>query len=176
MEYRNLKYIVIDNKSFINFVKKHNFKINIDDTILLVSDCIILEIYGFHSEDTLYYDIYIENCKVYTNVNRLYDEEKFAKELLEIREHVRNQHQKSLLISSNLNELALLSALNAEQYFFIYTEIMDKLLNDFFSCNFDGYEQYFTDSFDISKKVLNRKLKELQFIDIDSIKNYTKIK
>lgn len=162
MTYRNLKYLVY-NDIFRNFVKKYNFKINISDTILLVSDCIILEIYGFNIEDIVYFDIYIENYKKYTNVGRLC-EGKPDKAILDILKIISNTHQEPIIKS---NEINLVVALKAEQWFFMYIEIMKVFFDDFLKCNFGGYEQYFTPTFHNKIQLFEEQFKFLILEDID---------
>lgn len=164
MTYRNLKYLLY-NDIFKNFVKKYNFKINIDDTILLVSDCIILEIYGFYVEDIIYFDIYTGNYKNYTNVDRLCDNIP-DKIILDILKRVRSTHQEPIIKS---NEINLVVALKAEQWFFIYIEIMNEFFDDFLKCNFDVYEQYFTPTFENKIQLFEAQFKYLIFEDIDLI-------
>jgi hypothetical protein len=150
MEYRNLKDLT-SSKEFKKFIEKYSFSYSfLDNRLILISHCLIMQIHSFVIENIVYFDIYTKDAESNTNVDRL----------LKNKNHViikdiysKTQLERQTIFSKNFNSHPEVQ-LKAEQFFFCYLELMDELLSDFFNCNMSDYMDCFTPTFEYTKKEL----------------------
>jgi hypothetical protein len=153
MTYRNLIEISETNE-FKLFIIKYNLDlITVDDRLLILSKCFIIDIYGFNVEDVIYFDVFSKDLNLTSSIFTLLSE-KDAKRMIDIRDDQKRSRVK--IVSTIANNINKDTALRAEQFFFTYINIMDELLGDFFMCYNNNYFKFFIPNFEQRKKELEQ--------------------
>ncbi len=131
MTYRKVKYLT-NSKEFRELIVKYRLKFRVIDNqkIIVFSDYLIFEIYGFCTEVIFYFDIYTADLKWYSNVDRLLEGK--DKETIKFIYNLQVIKRNRVLIKSLQGSES--NTLKAEQHFFTYIQLLDELLNDFLTC------------------------------------------
>jgi hypothetical protein len=158
MKYREVEYLARSNE-FLIFVDRFNllYKIENNQKIILISNCLIIEIYGLVSEDLFYFDISSKDLKYFSSLNRIisdYDSKEFF-----LIYHNQLKNRTKVLSSSSQVNLNIL--LKAEQYFFTMIEIMHKILGDYLECKRFLDESYNLEYLTYKKSYLEAMLKSI---------------
>jgi hypothetical protein len=156
MTYREIQYLA-DSYEFRFFTKKYNLKSKVlnNEKLLIISDCLIFEIYGLVVEDFFYFDLYSIDLKFCSTLNRLLTA--FDSKILQTVYETQTKQRKRVLIpipqisqlQSNLD-----LTLKSEVYFFTMLQLMDELLSDILLCKKNINKKHLTETFDFKKKEL----------------------
>jgi hypothetical protein len=153
MTLREITYLTESDELKI-LLDKYNLKAKIFDNqrLFLVSNCIIFEIYGLVVEDFFYFDIYTNDLKQYSNIDRILSDFDPKKIQYAYQSQINTRKQVAVPVTQGYE----INTLKAEQYFFTMLQLMDELLSDILLCKKNINKKHLTETFDFKKNELER--------------------
>lgn len=163
MTYREVEYLA-DSVELKILIEKYPIKLGLykNEKIFLISNCLIIEIYGFVVEDFFYFDIYDIDLNFYSNIDRLLYSFDFNK-IQSVFQKEKSTRKQVLITHLQISQAQtnLEFTLNAEVYFFTMLQLMDELLSDIMTCKKEIRKEHWSPIFEPKKNQLKVILEKL---------------
>ncbi len=154
MKYRELTELT-NTELFQRFVQSYNFEYKfIDNTLCIKNNCLLILIYGFYTEDILYFDFVKTDDKTTANIGRLISDSSNKDEMKRIYAFFKKNHIQPV------SNIVTPNTIKVERYFMTYIKIISDYLSNLLRCDLSSYNKYFEPAPPMRQQEFEKILKE----------------